>query len=416
MTLSRCMHSAACCLSTALISGVLSGCAQKSEAAAPTTPRRPPHTARVAAGRVVPAITLSGMIAPYQNVSISSALQEPADAVYVHEGDYVREGQVLAQLDVADLRANYDSAVRSAEEARAKVAQTRDQGVLNIQEGSANLAAAKAQLAQAQQKMSLSRVTLQRDQSLYAQGYLSHQVLDNDNTQYQSDEQAVDSARAALTNAMTTVSVNGDTSRGLQQENVTSARAAEASARAQADQIAVQMGKATIRAPVDGVVINRNLNVGQYPGNSQIFVVQEISTVYAMLNASSDQVFRVRPGGAAQVSLVNLHSAELMYGVVEAVLGQAQPGGTNFIVKVRLFNPERTLQSGMLVSARILLAPVNGPMIPTSAFIDATHTTVRAAQHDGTTRLVPVRELASDGAHSIVQGVPQGARVVLQQQ
>lgn len=363
----------------------------------------------------MPAITLSGMIAPYQNVSISSALQEPADAVYVHEGDYVHQGQVLAQLDTADLRANYNAAVRSADEALSKVAQTRDQGVLNIQEGNANLAAAKAQLSQAQQKMNLSRVTMQRDETLYTQGYLSHQVLDNDTTQYRSDEQAVDSARAALTNAIATVSVNGDSSRGLQQENVTSSRAAEASARAQADQIAVQIAKATIRAPVDGVVINRNLNVGQYPGNSQIFVVQEISTVYAMLNASSDQVFRVRPGSPAQVSLVNLRSNG-MHGVVEAVLGQAQPGGTNFIVKVRLVNPQRALQSGMLVSARIALPPVSGPMIPTSAFIDATHNAVRAAQHDGTTRLVSVRELASDGAHSIVQGVGQGARVVLQQQ
>jgi HlyD family secretion protein len=415
MLLLRSVRFAACSITIALSAGALSSCAQKSETAAPKAHDPPPVTARVSSGEVVPAITLSGLIAPHQNVSISSALQEPAVAVYVNEGDYVHAGQVLAQLDVADLRANYDAANRSADQATTKVAQTRDQGILNIQQGTADLVTAKSQLEQAEQKFKLSSVTLQRDEQLYSQGYLSHQTLDSDSTQYRTDEQSVHAARAALRSALATVLVNGSASRGLQRENVVSARAAAASARAQAEQIAVQMRKATIRAPVDGIVINRNINVGQYPGNSQIFVLQEISTVYAMLNASSDQVFRIRQGDAAKVNVMNLHAPQ-MQGVVEAVLGQAEPGATNFVVKVRLFNPQRTLQSGMLVSARIALPPVSGTMVPTSAFVDAAHDAVRTAQRDGTTRMVPVRDLASDGSHSIVQGLAAGSRVVLQQQ
>ncbi len=390
---------------------VLCGCSRGTRAAAQPTDA-PLHMVDVRSGSVAPSLVLAGLIAPHQNVAISSALQEPADGVYVREGDRVAAGQVLARLDTADLRANYDAALRNAEDARSRIAQTRDQGVLAIQQSKGDLASAQSQLTQARQKMSLSQLTLQRDRQLYVQGFISRQTLDNDTTQYRSDEQAVESAQASVQTASASVNVNGDNSRGLQQENVTSARAAAASAQAQADQIAVQITKATIISPVDGVVINRNINSGQYPGSSQIFTIQEMNTVYAMLNASSDEVFRIHNGMEAAVSVPGLN-ARPMRGIVEAVLGQAQPGSTNFVVKVRVANAGGVLQSGMVVSARISLPAVAGPMIPTSAFVDASHDAVRTANADGTTRVVAVRDIADDGAYSIVDGLGPRTRVVL---
>lgn len=398
-----------------LQSALLTACGNQSGNASAATQSPPPRTVAATRGSVSPTLTLSGLVAPYQSIAISSTLQEPADAVYVREGDIVRAGQLLAQLNTADLDANYNAAKKNADDAYARVAQTRDQGSLNIQNGNSQLISAQSDLAQAKQKASLSQVTLQRDESLYKQGFLSHQTLDNDRTQYETDQQAVSSARASVQSAQATVTVNGDNSRGLQQENLNSAIAAAASAKAQADQIAVQIRKAAIAAPVDAVVINRNLNVGQYPGNTPLFTLQQIDTVYAMLNASSDQVFGIRPGTPADVTVGNLHAKQLP-GVVEAVLGQAQPGGTNFIVKVRVQNPENVLQSGMVVSARIRLPPVGGTMIPASAFVDAAHDAVRVAQRDGTIALVPVRDLADDGVHSIVSGLSANARVVTQAQ
>ncbi len=358
-------------------------------------------------------MTLSGVVAPLQNVTISSTTQEPADAVYVNEGDYVHAGQTLAQLNTADLRASYNSAVRNAEDAASRVAQTRDQGTLNIEQGKSALVSAQSQPAQAQQALSLAQITLRRDQELYTQGYLTHQLLDNDTTVYRNDQQAVSSAQAAVQNAAATVRINGNASQGLQQESVASAIASAASARAQADQIAVQLAKTTITSPVDGVVVNRNLNPGQYPGSSVLFTVQQIDVVYAMLNGSSDQVFLIRRGVPADVTVGSLHRVHLR-GAVEAVLGQAQPGGTNFIVKVRVPNPGRVLQSGMIVSAQIVLPYVSGTMIPATAFLDASHDAVRTQSRDGTSRVVTVRALAEDGTNSVVQGLPPNARVVLQ--
>jgi hypothetical protein len=101
-------------------------------------------------------------------------------------------------------------------------------------------------------------------------------------------------------------------------------------------------------------------------------------------------------------------------GVVEAVLGQPQPGGTNFVVKVRIANPQHVLQSGMIASAKIVLPSVYGAVIPASAFVDAAHDAVRTLDQDGTTRVVPVRSIAEDGTRSVVQGLTPNARVVVQ--
>jgi HlyD family secretion protein len=390
---------------------LLGACARQSDSDPKSTPV-PVHTVRVVHGGVRPILTLAGFIAPLQNITISSNIQEPATQVLVREGDYVHAGQTLAQLDTADLRANYNAAVKNAEDAGSRIAQTRDQGLLNISQGKSGLTSAQTQLAQAQQKLALSQVTLRRDRQLYSQGFMARNVLDNDTTEYENDRQAVASAQAAAQNAAATVVVNGNQSRGLQKENVTSAIASAASARAQAEQLAVQVQKATIVSPVDGIVVNRNLNPGQYPGTAVLFTVQQIDTVYAMLNASSDQVFLIRPGAPASVTIGTLRQAHLR-GVVEAVLGQPQPGNTNFIVKVRVANPQRTLQSGMIASADIQLPSVYGSMIPEAAFVDAAHDAVRLQIGDGTTRVVAVRALAEDGTHSVVAGLSPNARVVL---
>src|SRR5271157_4032427 len=69
----------------------------------------PIPTAVAQQASVKPTLVIAGIIAPLQNVAISSTLAEPADTVTVNEGDSVRAGQVVAVLDTADLRAQLES-------------------------------------------------------------------------------------------------------------------------------------------------------------------------------------------------------------------------------------------------------------------------------------------------------------------
>ena len=363
-------------------------------------------------GELSPTVTLAGIIAPLQNVGISSSLQEPASGVYVHEGQYVSAGTVLAELDVSDLRANLVSAERSAAEANAKVSQTNYQSTLALSQGTSDFVSARAQLQQARQRLAYDQITLSRNQGLLRQGYVPQQTVDQMQTQVWTDESQLRAAEASLRNAAVNVKVNGTPEQGLQASNVEASRAAAASAQAQAQQLAVQIAKGTIVSPIDGVIINRNLNPGEYPGSRQIFTIQQTDSVYAMLNASSDQVFRIQPHRRATIHIGSLGNVTTT-GVVEAVLGQAQPGSTNFVVKVRIPNPQRRLQSGMVVSADVPLPAQSGIIVPLSAFTDDSHTAIRMLDSSGAIRQVSVRAIADDGRHAIVGGVKTGTRVVI---
>jgi RND family efflux transporter MFP subunit len=192
------------------------------------------------------------------------------------------------------------------------------------------------------------------------------------------------------------------------------ARAAVEQAQGQIAQYQSQISKATIVSPVDGVVTNRNLNAGEYPGSRTIFTIQEIDKVYADLNASSEDTFAIPVGAAVDLSVAGA-GAQSFTGKVAAVLGQVTPGSTNFTVQVIVQNPDGKLQAGLPVSATISLPPVTGVGIPTTAFLDDTHTSVMIANDelvDVTAKTVKVSELGSDGTTSIVSGIKAGQAVI----
>ena len=85
-----------------------------------------------APGSVTPRSTLGGLIVPFQNVQVTTTLVEPADAVYVVEGDHVSKGQLIAQLDTKDLTAQLESAEGTVASDEAKTKQTYLQAGLTI--------------------------------------------------------------------------------------------------------------------------------------------------------------------------------------------------------------------------------------------------------------------------------------------
>jgi RND family efflux transporter MFP subunit len=407
------------------------GCAHRGAAGGRTRAGAAPNpipTATARATTVHSTVSISGVIAPLQNVAITSQLTEPADTVSVNEGDHVRAGEVIAVLDTTDLRAQLAQAqatvqtdIRTAASADAKVAQARYTQTLNIGQSGDQVRSAAAALAQARQTLANDQLNLQRDRQLLASGYIAQSQYDQLATQVANDQAAVRSAQAALDTARTSQSVNGTQNQGLQAANVASAQAdANAShatigqAQAQVRNLQAQIAKATIVSPVEGVVVNRNLNPGEYPGGRTLFTIQQLSRVYATLNASSSDTFSIPVGAPVTVS-VSGNGGRTYRGTVVAVLGQVTPGSTDFTVKVLLANPDGKLQSGLPVSAVASLPAVSGVGIPTAAFLDDTHTTVMIADDelvDVVAKTAHVQEVASDGTTSIVRGLKAGQAVV----
>ena len=409
---------------------ILGGCNHGSAARRPrTTPSANPIPTTAAKLTSVRATaSISGFIAPLQNVAISSSLAEPADRVSVNEGDHVRSGQTIAVLDTADLRAQLAQAqatvqtdVRNAASLQAKVSQARYTQQLTIGQSGDQVSAARASLAAAQQTLRNDTLNLERDRALLGSGYIAQQTVDAQQTLVNNDASAVRTAQANVQSAVTNQTVTGTSSSGLQAANVTSAQADVSAARAtigqaqaQVQQYNAQIAKATIVSPVNGVVVNRNLNPGEYPGSRTIFTIQQLDHVYAVLNASSADTFAI-PVGAHVALAVSGNTATQYTGNVVAVLGQVTPGATNFTVKVLVANADGRLQSGLPVTATATLPAVSGVGIPTAAFLDDTHTSVMVASDelvDVVAKTVKVHELGSNGTTSIVSGLKAGQSVI----
>ena len=403
---SRPLRGAVAALAAALL---MAGCGHAQQPRRITTAKVPVIAAT--RGAVTPRSTLGGLIVPFQNVQITSTLVEPADRVLVQEGDHVSKGQLIAQLDTQDLQAQLQSALGTAASDEAKTKSTTLQAGLTIVQNGNTINSGQAAVRQAQQTLATDRVNLARDAQLMKQGYLAQQAYDQQATVVANDQQAVRAAQVTLQNTITQVQTNGTTSSGLQGANVAAAKADEQTALGAANQLRVQIAKAAITSPIDGVVVNRNLNPGEYPGTRQIFTLQQTNKVYAVLNGSGGQIVGVRTG--SPVYIVSSDRATLHgTAAVSAVLDQLTPGSTNFIVKAVLPNPGDQFHSGMVVTGRVSRPTTRGVRIPRTAFVDDTQTTVQTIA-GGVIKTLPVTLVAEDGKNAVVQGLHPGEKVVI---
>jgi multidrug efflux pump subunit AcrA (membrane-fusion protein) len=361
-------------------------------------------------GSVAPTSLLSGLVAPFQNVGITSSLSEPTDVITVQEGDHVRKGQVLARLDTADLVAEYNSDMATYNSDVAKANETFDQAGLTIIQNSNTVDQARAAVRSAQHTLAVDSLNLRRDAELLKNGYVAQQAYDQQELTVRNDQETIAQDQVTLANDVKQVQANGTTGSGLQGATVESARAAAVAARAAADQIQVSISKAVIYSPIDGVVVNRNLNLGEYPGTRQIFTLQETDRVYAVLNGSGGQIVGIRTGASVSIETAALPGKHIP-GTVVGVLSPVQPGATNFIVNAIVDNARELLKPGMVVSAVANLPNASGVRIPITAFLDTTNSTVQIVK-SGIVRTVDVLMVAEDDKSAIVRGLEQGTTVV----
>jgi HlyD family secretion protein len=356
---------------------------------------------------------LAGIVAPFQNIAVQSTLAEPADSVSVQEGDVVHKGQVLAVLDTSDLEAQLRADEATANSNSATTTHDVYQGSLAIAQGSDTLRSAVAAVNQAKANMERDQAQLTRDQNLFAKGYVSLAQVQQDQATRRDDDATLENANSQVASARSTVQANGTlSSGGLQQSTVQQSQAQVEVAQAQADQVKVQIEKATLVSPIDGVVVNRNFNPGEYPGTRQLFTLQQVDPVYAVLHGSGSEVANIQPGVKASIAAADIGTRETFSGDVVGVLNQINPGSTDFQVKVVVPNPFRRLRPGMAVVGTVPLPAVRGILIPQTAFTDDNHNAVMGVQTDGTLKTMHVTETGGDGTTSVVSGIQSGTRLL----
>jgi membrane fusion protein (multidrug efflux system) len=222
---------------------------------------------------------------------------------------YVHKGDVLLRLDDSDAKLAVEKAEAAYLKARRQFAQSNaTSGSLAAQVGArqADIGQAHAQLVAAQSAVGKAKAELDRREHLAGDGFVSREELTTYRNAYVSAQANLREAQAAISQA--------DANKGAAQQSYAANQALiagssidtnpdVAAAKAALDQARLDLSRTVIRAPIDGVVANRQVQVGQrVAAGNPVMTIVPVGAVYVDANFKEGQLSRVKPGQAAELT------------------------------------------------------------------------------------------------------------------
>jgi HlyD family secretion protein len=345
-------------------------------------------------------IVLDGQIAPLQQSTLSSTQSGTVSAVLVNEGDRVRKGQLLAQLDDSQLRAQLAGNQATVAQSIAKLQGSNIQAPISSQQYGSAVSSAEQNLQAAQNRVQTDVAALHNsemvntsDQQLMKQGYVAQTAAEQARATYVAAVQELNNARQALPaaqDALRTAQTNTQQS-GIDQSTIAQNRAALSEAQAAVKLLETQIAQSAIYAPFDGVVTQRLLDPGAFAGpNEPIVQVSELDEVYINANVPDEDLSYVHTGGEAQFTSPSL-PGRTFTGVIADVNATPTTGTLSYRARIRQPNPGSLLRGGMLVSMTVQKERHPGAIVvPRSAVFSGDQGTNVYTIVDGKAKMVPV--------------------------
>ena len=256
---------------------------------------------------IIEIVAASGKIQPEVEVKLSPDLSGEVVELNVKEGDFVLQGQLLAKINPEIYISNYDRIVAS----------------LNMQR--ANLANAKARLAQTRAQFINAEVTYNRTRSLLDQNAVSQADYDQANASYQVAKSEVEAA----------------------EQSVVAAEYSVKSSEASVKEARENLTKTSIFSPIEGTISKLSVEKGErVVGTSQfagteIMRIARLSSMEVIVSVAENDIVRVRHNDTAMIE-VDAYLNRKFKGVVTSIATSANLTGvsadqvTNFDVKIRI--------------------------------------------------------------------------------
>ncbi|MDO8836943.1 MAG: efflux RND transporter periplasmic adaptor subunit [Vicinamibacterales bacterium] len=361
----------------------------------------PSRLAAVERGDVAKSVVATGRVEPVSKVEIKSKANGIVKDLKVDVGAGVRVGQVLAELDKDNLEAR-------ARESRAALAGAQ-----------ANLTAAQAELEKNKVEaegpdVPFARRSLERAEQLSREKLIAPQGLDD--------------ARSALEQAANR-QLAARTQLGVAQARVAQARAAVAAAQAAVERAEEELANATIRSPIDGVVLSRPVELGSPVSSilnlganaTLVMVLGDISQVYVKGNVDEADIGAVRLGQPARIKVETFRDKQFDGKVTQiSPMGTDKDNVISFEVRVSIDNAGGELLANMTANAEIILEMHTATLvIPEAAIVydaqrKASVDVVSAASKTGRERKTITVGVSNGTRTQVVSGLTEGQKVVLQ--
>jgi HlyD family secretion protein len=362
----------------------------------------PNRLAKVTRGDVARSVVATGKIQPITKVEVKSKASGIVEKLYVDINYKVKKGQQLAQLDQQEIVAQVEAQRAQLASAEANVGTYE----ANVEQDKVNAAAPD---------LPMYKATLERNLEMQKEGIVSRQTLDDANKDYLAALTRRDSSKAQI---------------GVDTAKLKQARAQVMQSQASLKQLEEQESYTTILAPMDGVILSRDVEIGDAVssilvlGSTATLVMTEgdVNEVYVDGKVDEADIAHVYMGQPARIKVESFRDRTFNGKVTKiSPMGVEKDNVTTFEVRVSINNPGGELKALMTANAEILLDEHKGVLtVPENAVTydnqkNASVEIPDKSEKDGT-RKVPVTVGLSNGSVTeITSGLKEGDPVVLQQ-
>jgi HlyD family secretion protein len=375
----------------------------------------PEKLAKVETGSIAKSVVATGKVEPLSKVEIKSKASGLIKYLYVSAGDRVKEGQLLVELDKEMLEAQLKEAKAVLKSAESSLQEVESQG----RTLRANLR--KAQIEAQSKDFEFWTAEYKRQRELFDQGLISRSDFD-------SIEQKMRSAEVANKSLVAEVRVK-EAEIEQNDRTIDKARSAVTQAQAQYERAQENLEYASIRAPISGVVLDRDVEVGdavssilQLGSNATlIMTLGDVQELYVKGKVDETDIGLVKLDQPVRIT-VDAYKNHAFQGKVFRIapMGVEKDNVTRFEVRVSVLNDLDLLKVNMSANAEIILEEHHDVLlVPESALIynEKKQTFVEVPDESTKTgrRQVAVKVGLGNGARTeILSGLKLGGQVVLQ--
>jgi HlyD family secretion protein len=357
--------------------------------------------AKVEKGDLAKSVVATGKVTPIIQVEVKSKASGIVKNLLVDYGDTVKKGQLLAQLDKAEIEAQ-------VEQSRAA-----------LQASEANLSSSEADYERAKvdaegPDVPLLKRQYERNTEMAKDGVVSAQALDDADRNYKMalNKQNVAKAQLAVLKA-----------------KIAQSQAEKVRDQANLKQLEEQLSYTDITSPLDGVVLSRDVQMGDAvssilvlgSGATLVMTLGDTSEVYVKGKVDESDIGKVYLGQPARIKVESFKD-KTFYGKVTKIspMGVEKDNVTTFEVRVSINNPGGELKSEMTANAEIILEEhKNVLQIPEGAILydkdkKASVEIPDPKAKDGKRKLAVNIGISNGAKTELLSGLKEGDQVVLQ--
>ena len=259
---------------------------------------------------------------------VTALVAGPVAEVRVGGTQAVKKGDILVVLDDADARidvATAQAALRQAEQRYGQSSALVGAARAKFSARGADIAAARARAAEAAAQYDRARIDLSRRQALVASGAVSGEELSSARAAFAAAQAARALAAAGVATAQATQSSAGSdvvASEAMVRGTSIATAPDVAVARARLDAAQLALSRTIIRAPVDGVVVNKVVQVGQrVAAGAPIMTIVPVATAYVDANFKESQFSKLKIGQPVEMTSDFYGSDVVFHGRVTGFAG-----------------------------------------------------------------------------------------------